>query len=79
MVTFLSQLEFKVGEHVIYFSCPPNTPVTAAKEGIFQILKYLGNIEDQAKAQLEAQEAAKSSENSAVDIAPETTEEKPKE
>lgn len=50
MLRNLSSLEVKIGENLHQYICSTNTPTNEAKEALFQFLKYIGQIEDQAKA-----------------------------
>lgn len=50
-------------EHIVegkigHFLCDSDTPLPAAKEMLLQFLKFVGQIEDNVKAQQEAQAAA---------------------
>ncbi len=74
MLKNLSQLEIKIGDRTYQFLCAIDAPISEAKEALFQFQKYIGQIEDNVKAQQEAQkaeEAQKEAENKpAPDIAP---------
>lgn len=48
-VKFEHTIEGKTG----HFICDQDTPIPAAKDMLFQFLKYLGQIEDQIKSQQE--------------------------
>lgn len=50
MLKNLARLEHKIGDRVFHFFCDNDSPVNEAKEAMFQFLKYLGSIEDAAKA-----------------------------
>lgn len=50
MLKNLSQLEHKIGDKVYQFFCDNNSPISEVKESLFQFLKFIGHIEDQAKA-----------------------------
>lgn len=58
MIKQLSQLMLKVGEWESHWNLLPNTPLEVCKEMLFQAQKFIGQIEDQVKAQQEAQAAA---------------------
>lgn len=58
MLKNISQLECKVGEKVYHFLCDMDSPLDHVKEAVLQFLKYIQQIEDQVKAQMEAQKAA---------------------
>lgn len=67
MLKNLSQLEHIVENKICRFICDNDTPIHFVKEALFQFQKYIGQIEDQAKQQQEAQKQAQP---------PEVTEEK---
>lgn len=52
------RLEHKIGENLIYVSGDQSTSVDQLKEALFQFSKYLGQIEDNIKAQEAAKAAA---------------------
>jgi hypothetical protein len=56
MLKMLSQLEHTVENKVCRFVCEHDTPIAFVKEALFQFQKYIGQLEDQAKAQ-QAQQA----------------------
>jgi len=56
MIKNLAGLECKIEEEVIKLVCGSNCPLTHIKEAIFQFLKHIGQIEDMAKKQQEAEE-----------------------
>lgn len=60
MLSQLSVLAHKVGNNAYHFLCDPNSPLPEIKDALFQFTKYVGQLEDQMKAQQEAaaQEAA---------------------
>jgi hypothetical protein len=60
MLKNISKLELKVGEKTYQFLCDNDSPLNDIKEAIFQFQKYVGVIEDQIKAQMEAQAKAAS-------------------
>lgn len=71
MLKTLAQLKCIVNGKECQFLCDNDMSVEAVKEALFQFQKYVGQIEDNAKSQKEAQEAAeksKSEENKPVDI-----------
>jgi hypothetical protein len=49
-----------VADKVYHFICDPDSPVEHIKEALFQCQKYVGQIEDNIKAQM-AQASAQSS------------------
>ncbi len=52
MLKVKSCLEIEVNGRKYEFYCQPDSPIEHAKEAVFQFSKYLGQIEDNAKAQL---------------------------
>jgi hypothetical protein len=63
MSKLLAQFEYKVDEKMGRFLLDHDTSIAAAKEMGFAFLKYLGQIEDAAKAALAEQEAKKVDQN----------------
>ncbi|MEK7578184.1 MAG: hypothetical protein AAB456_00480 [Patescibacteria group bacterium] len=57
MLKNLTQLEHKIEDKVCRFICDNDTSIAIAKEALFQFSKYLGQIEDAAKAQQVIKEA----------------------
>lgn len=55
MLKTLAELELKIENWTCRLSCNSDMPTKHLKECIFQFLKYIGSIEDAAKAQQEAQ------------------------
>lgn len=55
MLKNLAQLEHMIENKVCRFICDNDTPLHIIKESLFQFQKYIGQIEDQAKKQQEAQ------------------------
>lgn len=55
MIKNLAGLECKIEEEVIKLVCGSNCPLTHIKEALFQFLKHIGQIEDMAKKQQEAE------------------------
>lgn len=45
------RLEHIVADKVYHLVCDPDSPFPALKEALFEFIKYVGNLEDQAKAQ----------------------------
>jgi len=62
MIKNLVGLECKIEERIVKFICDHDCPISHLKEALFQFQKYIGQIEDQAKAAQEKQEAEKVSE-----------------
>lgn len=56
MIKTLSQLEVIIENKVCRFIADHDTPLSHVKEALFQFQKYIGQVEDAAKAQQEAQE-----------------------
>jgi hypothetical protein len=57
MIKNIVRLEFTVMDKVYHFTCDPDSPIEHIKEAIFQIQKYIGQVEDNIKAQMAAQAA----------------------
>lgn len=55
MLKNLSQIEFIVDDKTGRFICDIDTPLIAVKEMLFQIQKYIGQIEDNIRKQQEEQ------------------------
>lgn len=51
MLKNISKLELAIGEKIYQFICDSDCPLNDVKEALFQILKYIGQIEDNIKAQ----------------------------
>jgi hypothetical protein len=47
----LITLEIAVADKIYHFTCAPDSPIEHIKEVLFQIQKYVGQIEDGLKAQ----------------------------
>ncbi len=62
MLKNITRLEHKVGERLYHFTCDPDSPLSHVKECLFQFLKYVGQLEDQAKANQPQVETPASSE-----------------
>lgn len=64
------RLECIVNDKTGYFYLDSDTPIPVAKEMIFQFQKYLGQVEDQIKAQQDqaAKEAAEKEPESKVEL-----------
>lgn len=50
MLKNISQIEFKIGEKIYHFTCDQDAPLEHVKEVLFQLLKFVGQIEDQIKS-----------------------------
>lgn len=55
MIKTLSQIEINIENKICRFIVDHDTPLAHVKEALFQIQKYIGQIEDAAKAQQESQ------------------------
>jgi len=60
MLKTLARLESIVENRVGHFFLDHDTPINVAKEMCLNFLKYLGQVEDHAKAQQEAQAISQS-------------------
>lgn len=58
MLSNLVQLTHTVENKACQFICANDTPINVIKEALFQFQKFIGTVEDQAKAQQEAQKQA---------------------
>lgn len=56
MLKNISKLEIQVGEKVFQFLCDMDSPLDNVKEALFQFQKYIGQVEDQVKAQTQKAE-----------------------
>lgn len=56
MIKTLSQIEINIENKICRFIVDHDTPLTHVKEALFQIQKYIGQIEDAARQQQESQE-----------------------
>ena len=50
MLKNISRLEHKIGDRVFHLLCDSDSPVHEAREALNQFMKFLGKIEDAAKA-----------------------------
>jgi hypothetical protein len=62
MLSNLSQLEHVIEGKVFRFICLNDAPIHFVKEALFQMQKYIGQVEDYAKAQ-QAEQAQQLPEN----------------
>ena len=56
MLKNLCQLEFVIEDKACRFICDNDTDINVIKEALFQFQKFIGSVEDIAKAQKEAAE-----------------------
>ena len=68
MIKNTVQIDYIIGSNTYTFICGNTSPLPEIKEALCHFLKYVGNIEDQAKAQQEAQGAEQK--DQAPDIEP---------
>ncbi len=54
MLKNIVKLEFQVAEKIYQFICDNDSPLEHVKEALFQCQKLVGQMEDNAKAQIEA-------------------------
>ncbi len=59
MLKNLTQLEHKIGDKIFHFVCDLDTQLPMVKDALFAFTKMVGAIEDNIKAQQEAQAKAK--------------------
>ncbi len=57
MLKNIVKLEFIVADKIYHFLCDNDSPIEHIKEAIFQMQKYIGQVEDNIKAQLAEKEA----------------------
>ena len=57
MLKNISKLEVTIENKVYQFLCDMDSPLQGAKEAVFQMMTYLGKIEENIKAQQAAQPA----------------------
>ncbi len=62
------QIDYIIGSNTYTFICGNTSPLPEIKEALCYYMKYIGNIEDHAKSQQEAQ--ASEQKEQAPDIAP---------
>lgn len=74
MLKNITQLEHIVAGKVFHFMCEMDSELPAVKEALCQFLKFVGNIEDQHKAN----QATTNAESSSVCVKPEVQPEVPK-
>jgi len=72
MLKNISKLEVEIENRIYQLLCDNDSPLQHVKGALFQFQKYIGHIEDQAKAQAEA---IKVEENPNSDISPEQPQE----
>jgi hypothetical protein len=58
MLKNIVRLEFTVADKVYHFMCDNDAPIEHIKEALFQCQKYIGQVEDNIRAQIEAQKVA---------------------
>lgn len=66
MLKNIIKLELQVAEKTYQFLCDNDSPIEHIKEVLFQLQKYIGQCEDNAKAQLAAQEEEKVQEDQPI-------------
>lgn len=58
MLKNISQLEHKIGHRIYHLLADSNSPLNEVKEALFEFVKFVGKLEDNAKmaqSQLEAE------------------------
>lgn len=55
MLENISKLECKIGERTYQLLCKMDSPLHELKEALFEFSKFIGQVEDRAKAQQEAE------------------------
>jgi hypothetical protein len=67
MLKNIVRLEHKVDNRIFHLLCDNDAPTGHVKEALFQFLKYIGQIEDQAKTQQAQPETDKVAEEPKVE------------
>jgi hypothetical protein len=49
MIKNISRIEAKIGEKYYQLTCDQDSPIEGVKEALFQLLKFVGQIEDAIK------------------------------
>lgn len=70
MLKQLCQLELVIAEKTCRFTCENDTDINIIKEALFQFQKFIGSVEDIAKAKKEAEEKANVKVEEPVNLAP---------
>ncbi len=60
MLKNIVRLEFQIVDKIYHFMCDNDSPIEHIKEALFQCQKYVGAVEDNIKAQMEAQKSSES-------------------
>jgi hypothetical protein len=55
MLSQLSVFAHQIENRAFHLLCDPNSPLSHVKEALAQFMKHVGNLEDQIKANAEAQ------------------------
>lgn len=63
MLKNVSKLEHKIGDKVYHLLCDTDSPLVDVKEALFEFVKFIGKIEDDAKAQQKLLENEKNKED----------------
>ena len=66
MLKNVSKFEVSIDGRTYHLLCESDSPTSHVKEFIFQITKYIGMIEDQAKAKAQEEATKKESANTEV-------------
>ena len=69
MIKNIAKFETEIEDRTYQLLCELDSPIGHAKEFVFQFLKYLGQVEDNLKAQMEELKAKKE-EKENVDVEP---------
>ena len=57
MLKNIVRIEFKILERFYHFTCDNDSPIEHIKEAIFQMQKYIGQVEDNIKSQMAEKQA----------------------
>lgn len=71
------QLSHALGEEAVHLFCAANTSLPFLKDALFQFVNYVANLEQQIKAQQDAQAEKQKQDNAPVQDHPVDVEQKP--
>ena len=63
MITNFSEIQINIDSKICRFYVQQDMPIDHVKEVLFQLQKYIGQVEDQYKAQLEKQKQEQEEKN----------------
>jgi len=59
MLKNITGLECNIENKIYHFTCDCDAPLNHIKEALFQFMKYIGRVEDAAKAKQEEEKSSK--------------------